>query len=777
MKYVPRILPYLRPYWPLGAVSIAVLVLSSFFSVLSPWPLTILVDNVLGNQPLIPILSVTIGALATDKTSLLILAVLAGLLVTFMNGGLSIISNYVNTKLEQRIVLDFRSDLFRHAEALSVAYADQVSTGRLMYGINFEAAAAGAVIMAIEPLAQGALTIIGMVWISFQIDHTLALLSMTVVPFLYYSVGYYARRIQPRLLEVKGMEADSLSIVHDAMSMLRVIVAFGRENHEVRRFRRQGERAVEARIRLTVRQTMFSLAVSMITATGTALVLGFGAYHALQGQLTAGQLLVVLSYVAAVYKPLEAISHTVGSLQDRFVGLQMAFHVLDTQPVVKNVPHARKLEKAGGHVTFEHVSFSYPGRVDTLKDISFEAPAGQVVALVGPTGAGKTTLINLLPRFYDPSAGRVLLDGIDIREVTLESLRSQISLVPQEPILFTGTILDNIHYGRLDATTDEVIEAAKSANAHDFIMRLPNQYETQVGERGVLILDEPTSSIDSRTEAVILDALDRLMVGRTTFVIAHRLSTVRYADLILVLDRGELVEQGTADELLQQNGLYRQLHDVQTSQRARKILPEEVQEEPPDDSTKPLIGEPAPPASLPFARPSPTPYAVEWTAHDIPPIATPGQVLGVRLGLRNTGDFSWPSSNAPRWADMGTTAPYHWLLRYAWTMHPVSISYHWLHESGKYVEWDGRRTPLPWDVVPGEEVCVDEVVVVVPEEPGRYQLQITLVHEFVAWFDSQGASMLTVPITVTADGLHDSLEPATQELELMLAGASNGTHP
>jgi ABC-type multidrug transport system fused ATPase/permease subunit len=394
------------------------------------------------------------------------------------------------------------------------------------------------------------------------------------------------------------MEADTLSIAHDAMSMVPVITAFSREEHELGRFRRQGDATLNARVGLTVRQTLFSLCVNMTTAVGTALVLGFGSYQALNGHLTAGQLLVVLSYIAAVYKPLEQISHTIGSLQDKLVGVRMAFHVLDTKPIVHEAEAAHAIAGVEGRVTFDSVCFSYPGRVDTLKAISFDAAPGQVIAVVGATGAGKTTLASLIPRFYDPNEGRILIDGHDIRTLTLRSLRDNVSLVPQDPVLFSGSIADNIRYGRLDATEDEIVVAATAANAHDFIIRLPGGYQSSIGERGVrlsggerqriciaraflknaamLILDEPTASIDSRTEAVILEALDRLMAGRTTFMIAHRLSTIHHADQILVMDRGAIVERGTHEALLRADGVYAQLHAVQVGHRpgrAASIVP------------------------------------------------------------------------------------------------------------------------------------------------------------------------------------------------------------
>jgi ABC-type multidrug transport system fused ATPase/permease subunit len=594
LAYLLRVLPYVRPYWRLGVYSIWLTIGTALFGLLLPWPLKVLVDNVIGQAPLPGAVSSVLGGLASRRFLLLALTVIAGLLIAIVSSALNVLNSYVNTKLELRVIADFRGDLFRHTERLSVAYRDQVSTARLMYAINFEAAAAGTLILSLQPLVQAGLTLVGMIWISFQIDGALALLSMTVVPLLYWAIRYYATHIQQRLMQVKGMEADCLSVVHDALSMLPVITAFQREDHELERFRIKSGHSIDARVDVTVRQTLFSLAVTTTTAIGTAMVLGLGAYHAIRGSITAGELLVVLAYIAAVYKPLETISYTVGALQDNFVGLRMAFHVLDTEPVVREAAQPESIGRAAGAVRFEGVHFEYTGRAGTLTEISLDVQPGQVVAIVGPTGAGKTTLMNLIPRFYDPQRGRVLLDGCDVRTLSFESLRRQISMVPQEPVLFSGTIADNIRYGRLEATTDEIVAAARAANVHDFIERLADGYQTDIGERGVrlsggerqricvaraflkdapiLILDEPTSSIDSKTEAIILDALDDLMVGRTTFMIAHRLSTIRHADLIATLDAGRLVEQGTHDELIARGGLYKQMHDVQVRPRPNKPL-------------------------------------------------------------------------------------------------------------------------------------------------------------------------------------------------------------
>jgi ATP-binding cassette, subfamily B, bacterial len=595
VKYLPRVLPYLWPYKRFAAGTVALTILSGLIGLLEPWSLQILIDNVLGGAPLPPWLAAVLGPLAKDRVLLLVITVTVGVAVVLLGNVITVLTEYMSTTLDQRMVLDFRGDMFQHAQRLSQAYHDQRRTGGFIAKINMQSAAVGALPMMAPPLAQSAITLVGMVWIVFTIDQLLALLSMVVVPFIYYSIGYYTNRIQPRLLQVREMEGQSISIVHEAMSMLRVVVAFGREPYEYRRFRTQGDEAVGARVHLTIRQTLFSLAINLITAIGTALVLGYGAYRVLQGELSVGQLLVVMAYIAAVYAPLQQMSSAVTPLQEHLISLQGAFELMEAEPEVRDAPDAVEIEQAKGHIVFDDVGFSYQRRIDTLKHVSFEVQPGQVVAIVGPTGAGKSTMASLIPRFYDPQKGRILLDGMDIRQISARSLRAQISIVLQEPLLFSGTIADNIRYGRLEASMEEIVAAAEAANAHDFILGLPKQYDTEIGERGaqlsggerqriavaraflkdapILILDEPTSSIDSRTEAVILDALDRLMVGRTTFMIAHRLSTIRHADVILVVHRGELVEQGTHEELLARDGLYRQLHEVQNRQARRRAEP------------------------------------------------------------------------------------------------------------------------------------------------------------------------------------------------------------
>jgi ATP-binding cassette subfamily B protein len=583
LRDFPRVLPYVRPHWKLGFSSASVLGIGVLAGLLSPWPLAILVDTVLGDKPL-PSLIGFLGDL--DTTTLLVFAVVAGVVVTALEQGVSMGQTYVDTALEQRIGLEVRSDLFRHVQRLSQAYHDNTKKGMLMYVLT-QSDSVGNVTVSVGPILQSLAMLVGMFFIAFQIDPQLALLSLAVVPFIYYSTGYYTKRIEPRLYYVRGLEGQALSIVYEAMAMLRVIVAFGREKHEYGRFRNQGEQAVSARIDLTVRQTFFSLAVSILTATGTALVLGFGGWHVLQKELTVGELLVVMSYIAAVYMPLQTITSTLASLQQEFINMRMVFDILETPPDIEEDPDAISIGRTKGELVVDDVCFDYEGRQGTLQHISFALSAGHRVGIVGPTGAGKSTLVSMLPRFYDPGEGTILLDGIPTRKLTLESLREQFSIVHQEPMLFSGTLADNIRYGRLEATESEIIAAAEAANAHSFISALPNGYETELGEGGaqlsggerqriavaraflkdapILILDEPTSSIDSGTEAVILEALDRLMVGRTTIIIAHRLGTLRGVDLILVMDGGKIVERGTHAELLAQNGLYKRLYDAQVA--------------------------------------------------------------------------------------------------------------------------------------------------------------------------------------------------------------------
>jgi ATP-binding cassette subfamily B protein len=589
-KVLPRILPYLRPYKKMAIVSVVITVLTAVIALAEPWPLAFVVDSIIGNEPAPQWVEDIFGS---GTGALIGLAVSATLLLTLVAGLFEVLNEYMTTSVDQRMVLDFRSDMFEHAQKLSLAFHDKESKGILMYRINDQASAMGQIVVALPVVAQNILTVVGMTYISIRINPLLALLALGTTPFVVYSTSYYTNKIEPRLYRVRGLGAINLAIVYEAMSMMRVVLAFGTQKREYKRFREQGEQFVDETVGLTVRQTAFKLVVQLITATGIAAVIGVGSYQAVNKQITAGELLVILSYIRAIYQPLEELTNTITAFQQHFISLLMSFDLMDMKPEVVEKPDALPLEKARGEIELDEVGFAYPGRPGVLKKVSCKISAGQAVAVVGPTGAGKSTLASLLPRFYDVKKGAVLIDGYDVRDLKLADVRNQFSVVLQEPLLFSGTIAQNIRYGKYDATIEETVEAAMAANAHDFIMQLPFKYNTLLGERGaqisggerqriavaraflrdapILILDEPTSSIDSRTEAVILDALDRLMQGRTTIMIAHRLSTLRSVDSILVMDHGEVVQYGPHEELIAQPGLYRQLWEAQTGRKVEEF--------------------------------------------------------------------------------------------------------------------------------------------------------------------------------------------------------------
>ena len=582
MRYGVKVLSYLSAYKALAVATLGAVVLVTLANLLAPWPMKVLIDSVLGDHPLPGIL--TGSYFAEHPYVLIAVVVAAGFLIVLLQNGLQVFREYVNTQLKLRITLDFRVDLFQHAQRLSMAYHDSTYSGNLVYLLNNQADAVAGLIMTVPTLAQSLLTFIGMFLVVVFIDAQLALVSLLVLPFLFYSVRSYSSRIHQPLHRVKDLESQTLSMIQEAMSMLRVVVAFGREKHELNRFRAQGREALDARVDVTVRQSLFELTVNLITAGGVAFVVGLGAVHITHGTLTVGELLVVMAYISTIYQSLGTISSTVGSLQDQLVSIERAFEVLETDPDVSDRPGVGKFVSVRGSVAFEGVSFSYDGQVGTLSDISFRVEPGEFVAIIGPTGAGKTTLVSLIPRFYDPGKGRIMIDSTDIRDHSIESLRRQISIVGQDPLLFVGTVAENIRYGRLEASHAAVMEAARAANAHEFIQRLPDGYETLVGERGarlsggerqrisiaraflknapILILDEPTAFIDPKTEGRVLEALNTLRLGRTTFMISHRPGTISEADKILVIEQGRITEMGSHEDLLSGEGLYGEFRSI-----------------------------------------------------------------------------------------------------------------------------------------------------------------------------------------------------------------------
>jgi ATP-binding cassette, subfamily B, bacterial len=590
-KSLPRVKPYLRPYRRYLWGVMGLTVVTAILGLAEPWPLAVILGTVLSEENPSGFIEFIFGS---DPTTWVVLVsmVVARFLIIAVGNAFTVLSHYLGSTTEQNMVMDLRSDLFAHVQRLSFTFHDQRQTGALMSQINIQAASVGNIVMVVPPIFEAALTLVGMLVIAVLIDWELALLALAVVPLLYWSFGIYGSRIVPRLRKVQELEWRSLSIVHEAMAMLRVIVSFGREDYEHKRFREQGKTAVDERVKLTVSQSMYTLFVQTATAAGTSLVLGVGAWHVMQGKISIGELIVLMTYIASVYQPLEQISTTVGMIHEELVQFNASLDLLDMEADVMEKPDAVVLEHSTGLVVAKGLDFAYKGRQETLSDVSFEARPGERVAIVGHTGAGKSTLMSLLVRFYDPVSGSIEIDGVDLRDLKLSSLREQISVVLQEPLLFSGTIAENIRYGRLEATHEQIVDAARAANAHDFIEGLPQGYGTVLGERGahisggerqricvaraflkdapILILDEPTSSIDSKTEGVILDALDDLMEGRTSFMIAHRLSTVRHADQILVMNQGQVVERGTHEALVHQDGIYHQLYLAQTKERQRR---------------------------------------------------------------------------------------------------------------------------------------------------------------------------------------------------------------
>ena len=580
-----RLLRYARPY----RRSVGVLTATMFFDIaldlLQPWPLKLIIDNVLGNQP-VPGVVTTLVPGASDPHTLALWAAIATVVIFLLGAASSAFYNYLSLRIGQGMVFELAGDLFAHLQRLSLRFHGRRQLGDTIERVTGDAYCVSTLVTdAVVPAVQAGVLLVAMFVVMWSLQPTLTLVALAVLPFLALTVRFLGESIADLSREHRDLEAELSTIVEQTLGALPAVQAFVREDVEEQRFRGSAAKTLAASLRATLAGIRFEVLAGIVTAIGTAAVIYVGTGRALDGQLTAGTLVVFLSYLSSLYDPLDSLTHTGQTVQSAVAGADRVLEVLDAEPEVRDRPDAVDAV-ADGPIRYEHVSFGYDDGRPVLHDVSFTASPGQTIAIVGPTGAGKSTLASLLVRFVDPWSGRVTIGGRDIRDFRHRSLRRQVALVLQDPFLLPMTIAENIAYGRPDASPEAIVSAARAASAHDFIAALPDGYATAVGERGatlsggerqrlaiaraflkdapILILDEPTSALDARTEAELLGALDRLMQGRITIVIAHRLSTIRHADVILVLEHGRLVEQGPHHELLARGSLYAALHDHQS---------------------------------------------------------------------------------------------------------------------------------------------------------------------------------------------------------------------
>jgi ATP-binding cassette subfamily B protein len=539
--------------------------LAAPLSLLLPVPLKIVVDSVLGSDPLPAMAGFFIPASAGgSKGGLLLLAVAMQVLVVMLIHVESLASYLLQTYTGERLTLTFRESLFRQVQRLSFSFHDSRGTADSIYRIQYDAPSIQYILIyGMIPLVSGGLTLLSMIYVTARINLQLALVALAVSPFLFLLTRMYSVRMRHRYINMKELQSHTLNIVQEVMTALRVVTAFGREESERERFRRHSGKTIRARVWLSFIEGSYGLIVNMAIALGTAAVLFIGIRNVQAGVLTLGELLMVLAYVAQLYVPLRMINDKISSLQDSFASAQRSFELLDEIPDVEEMPNARPLVRARGDVEFRGVHFAYDKDNTLLNGMTFHVPPGMRVGIAGKTGAGKTTLVSLLTRFYDCHSGAILLDGVDIRSYKLTDLRNQFAIVLQDPLLFSTSIAENISYARPGAGMKEIVEAAKAANAHEFITHLPEGYETLVGERGmrlsggerqrialaraflkdapILILDEPTSSVDAGTEAGIMESMERLMEGRSTFLISHRMDILKNCNILLVIEEGRLI--------------------------------------------------------------------------------------------------------------------------------------------------------------------------------------------------------------------------------------------
>jgi ATP-binding cassette subfamily B protein len=577
----------LKPH--VGALTLGSLAVigESAANLLQPWPLKIVLDNVFQSKQVHGwIMRLVYTFAGTDKLAMVKFACLAVLAIAVLDAVCTYAEKYLTTSVGQWVSFDLRRTLYAHIQRLSLAFHDHERTGDLISRVTKDVDDIQSFITSgLLSSFINVITLLGMVAVMFYLNWQFTLIALSIAPVLFAVVYTYTRRIKKASRDVRKKESQVFSVVEEALSSIRVVKAFAREEYEQNRLEEASLQEVETALQARRLKAKLTPLVAVIVGVGTCLVLWFGANLILSGSLSAGSLVLFIMYLNKMYKPMQELSKMTDTYSKAAVGYERIQEILQTEKEVRDVRGAKPAPRFKGRIEFDHVSFSYRPEQQILKQVSFKIEPGQVVALVGPTGTGKTTIVSLIARFYDPVAGVVKIDGTDIRLFKQKSLRQQISFVLQETILFHGPVWQNIAYGKPEATRKEIIRAAELANAMEFIEKMPDGLDTIVGERGmtlsggqrqriaiaravirntpILILDEPTSGLDSASEKLVFEALDRLIEGKTAIVIAHRLSTIRRADIIFVVKEGEIVESGKHEELLKRGGLYAETYKLQ----------------------------------------------------------------------------------------------------------------------------------------------------------------------------------------------------------------------